>query len=292
MICSAVRVAAGVFLPVCLLVMGQSPTKLEFEAASIRRANPGGVGLGGTGIHGGPSAADPGRISYDNLDLSDLVVNAYKLHRFQLVMPQRLNDTRFHIVAKLPPGATRENTRLMLQSLLTERWGLKTHREKREMPVYVLSVGKEGVLMKLSTGDDTASQNTGAPRIGEQGCPEIPGSRMPTSLFLALGNYCITGTGETIAGLADMLSGQFDRPVLDRTGLTAKYDFFLRFNPVGLKSSAVLPVGIAVPPSEPKESDGPDIATAMRKVGLRFESAKAMVEVLIVDHANDLPTEN
>jgi uncharacterized protein (TIGR03435 family) len=90
----------------------------------------------------------------------------------------------------------------------------------------------------------------------------------------------VTGTGQTIAGLASMLSGQFDRMFLDMTGLTGKYDFSMRFNGAGIKSDAA------------DDPSTPDIFAEMRRLGLRMESRKAPIDVLVIDYAAQQPTEN
>jgi uncharacterized protein (TIGR03435 family) len=140
-----------------------------------------------------------------------------------------LNSARLDVTAKLPPGATEETVRILLQNLLAERWHLKMHREKREMPVYVLLAGKDGIKMQPAGTAEAAAAYAGM-RPGDSGCPEIPGRRLPTSLFIGRG-YCLTGTGQTMAGLAHMLSGQFDRPEIDLTEVTGKYDFSTYFYP-------------------------------------------------------------
>jgi len=135
----------------------------------------------------------------------------------------------------VPEGATKEQVNVMLQNLLADRFKLAAHREKKEMPIYALVVGKNGPKMKESapeaaataSGDDPPSPPppTGPPPRGKDGCPELPASRANRpnmGMMVMPGLACMMATQQTMSGLADMLSYQFDRPVVDMTGLNGK----------------------------------------------------------------------
>jgi uncharacterized protein (TIGR03435 family) len=111
------------------------------------------------GSSGGPGSNDPGHWKGENLTLSDLVMNAYNLKRYQLVALPWMGDTRFDIQAKVPPGATRDDLRLMLQSMLEERFKLEIHREKKEMAGFELMAAKNGP--KLKDADPPAPPSDG-----------------------------------------------------------------------------------------------------------------------------------
>src|SRR5260370_37617592 len=112
-----------------------------FEVATLRQAPPrvpmrgpgGGLRVG---WNGGPGTGDPTRMSFENMSLTGLMTYAYDLKGFQIVAPGVSNSDLFNIVAKVPPGATKEQVRLMVQSLLIERFKLKLHNEQKEMRAY------------------------------------------------------------------------------------------------------------------------------------------------------------
>jgi uncharacterized protein (TIGR03435 family) len=80
---------------------------------------------------------------------------AYDIPQYQLSAPDWMVDTRFDITAKIPPGTTEEQLRLMEQTLLVERFRLTVHHETKEMQVYELTVGKNGPRLKESVGTET-----------------------------------------------------------------------------------------------------------------------------------------
>jgi uncharacterized protein (TIGR03435 family) len=154
---------------------------------------------------------------------------------------------------------TRAEFRPMLQTLLAERFNLKFHRETRAMPVYALVVGKNGPKFKESAPD--------APRVANFG---VNGR-----------NQNMTLTQATIDTVADTIKGIFfvDRPVLDKTGLTGKYDIKLEATPEFRINNNPQPDDISV------------FDTIEQQLGLKLEPQKANVEVLVVDHI-EKPSEN
>jgi len=157
---------------------------------------------------------------------------------------------------------TRDQARAILQAVLAERFKLRVHRETRDLSVYALVVGKSGPKLKEGARDEPskASFDMGA------------SARM-------------VNRKAQISRLADFLSLQADRPVLDRTGLAGFYDFTLewRFNP-GQQSALGLP--------EDPDPAAPSLLTAVQEqLGLRLEAANAPVQVLVIDHVEP-PSEN
>ena len=147
-----------------------------------------------------------------------------------------------------------------LQSLLAERFKLSLHRETREQPLYALVVGKSGTKFQRANG------NFGGLRIGR------------TQL---------TGSGATLEMLTTALANQLGRPVLDRTGLEGTFDFKLEW--AAQAGASPLPGGDALPPAD---ANGPSIFTALQEqLGLKLESTKGSVEVLVIDHV-ERPSEN
>jgi uncharacterized protein (TIGR03435 family) len=190
-------------------------------------------------------------------------------------MPAWIKTDRWEIIAKLPPGvpnysAKRKRFRdtpeinLMLQTLLAERFGLQVHWEKREVPVFALTLGKGPLKLRKS------SETSGGGSV--QTVPVQDGSRRTTL------NMAATSPQEA----ADTFSWYFDRLVVDRTGLKGDYDWSIEYeedpdaripgNPFsGLTTSA--------------------LSKALQSVGLRLESTKAPIQVLVIDHV-EKPSEN
>ena len=181
-----------------------------FEAASIKPSGKGQlIDVLGVVIpqpmRGGPGTDNPGQISFANASLKTLVAAAYGVKRYQVSGPDWLDVTGFNIVAKVAPGATKEQVRLMLQNLLVERFQLALHIDKRELEVYALVVAKGGLKMKPSQSD-----------------PEDGGTWEARD-----GHARWVGPHTTLNAMAEFLSPRLDRPVIDKTGLTGKYDIAL-----------------------------------------------------------------
>jgi uncharacterized protein (TIGR03435 family) len=156
----------------------------------------------------------------------------------------------------------------MVQSLVQERFQLKTHRETRELPVFTLTVTKSGT--KLTP---TVEGHPGPGGLK-------PGSSRSSTT--AAGTE-MSGSGMTISRLINMLAGLAGRPIMDRTDLTGTYDFVLKFAPVQ---------NITVGGDAGTEPSGPSLFTALQEqLGLKLESAKGPVEVLVIDSVSK-PSEN
>ena len=144
----------------------------QFEAATIKQPPPPDGNRMFIGINGGPGTADPGRINYENVSLKMLLMKAYGVQDYQISGPDWLNSERFNIVAKLPDGATKEQFMAMLQNLLSERFKLAVHREKKDLPGYALLVAKNGPKFKASVPDsagDAPAPPAGPPPMGRIG---------------------------------------------------------------------------------------------------------------------------
>jgi uncharacterized protein (TIGR03435 family) len=242
----------------CLLLIAgsagaQAPAPL-FEVAAIRAAslptpdsfrNSGGQFRAGTRI-----TADTA--DFDFLSLADLLPYAFGVKSFQVAGPASLRETRWNIQAKLPTGASQDQVPQMLQSLLADRFKLATHHEKREIPVYELTVGNGGP--KLEEASEPAPITApalpglfpGMPFVGP-GAPANPnpqqdgGGRGRGFAFAGGGlggNTRITPDGNcsirlefsslTMASLAETLTPMLDKPVLDATNLKGSYKASLK----------------------------------------------------------------
>jgi bla regulator protein blaR1 len=266
---------------------GTPADKPKFEVASVRQ-NTGDDGKVMIGIQPG------GRFNAVNLPLWDLIRQAYALQRTQIVgAPEWTETARYDIVAKaeadIPragPGAPIGPLNFMLQDLLEDRFKLRAHRETREMPIYALMLARNdkqlGDGLRPSTVDCAAMRGRGARAGMPPGPPPgplVPGER-PTCGMLFAPNQVMAG-GVSLAQLTPMLSQLTQRIVVDRTGLEGNFDVSLTFTPERM------PQGPPPPGAPPLTIDpnGPSLFTALQEqLGLKLESERAPVEVLVIDH--------
>jgi uncharacterized protein (TIGR03435 family) len=242
----------------------------RFEVASIRPATPPAAGAGATRIHGGPGSSDPGLATFGNVDLFSLTTMAYGIKRHQLSAPDWMNNSRFDITARVPAGATTDDYRLMLQALLAERFKLTLHHEQKEMQIEELVVAKNGPKLKESPPDATPPVEDGLQPPSHAGLP--PGFRGAVNLVL------VKASTDKLAAL---LSGLFDQPVIDHTGLTGRYDITLHAL-----------AGSNPPNADAADAPPPIIDALQEQLGLKLVSKKSAVDVLVVDHIEKTPTEN
>lgn len=253
-------------------VIAQTPAATPaFEVASVKPSAP--ITDGRVMVSMG---GDPGRINYVGLPLRMLIARAYNVKDYQVTGLDDFGGDRYDVVATIPPNTPREQVPLMLQTLLAERFKLKLHREQKEMPVYGLVVGKGGPKMKEVEPAPGGNRQVNM-RMGKLDLPKA-----------------------TFANLADVLSRMLDRPVLDMSGTTAFYDIALEFTPdesirggmMGMRMAGPGAVPAGPAPDRP-EGSAPNIFTAIQEqLGLKLESRKAPVEILVVDYAEKVPTEN
>jgi len=234
----------------------------SFEVATIKPSKPDSPGPG-FGMQGR-------RFSTRATTVADLVSFAYGTHAKQLVGgPDWLLTQRFDISAQ-PDAEGQPNLdqwKTMIKKLLADRFQLKTHDEKRELPVYVLTVAKNGP--KLTPGEGDANTIGG---VGFNG----PGKFRANDATMA--NVC-----EAFQAVA------MDRPVLDQTGLKGRWTFALNWTP---DDSQFRGLGIRFsPPAEGVEVPPPLFTAIQDQIGLKLEPVKAPVSVMVVDKV-EKPTEN
>lgn len=204
-----------------------------------------------------------------NHTLKTLIEAAYNLTpRAISGGPAWIDSEHYDILAGTPgelhPGFDEQMS--MLRQLLTDRFGLAFHREPKELAVYELTVAKDG------------------PRLKESAGPPSDGLHF----VLYPGRASLPAKGGSMAELASVLQrAALDRPVVDKTGLTGRYDFDLNWSPDESQfGGAIARLGGA------DASDQPDLYTAMqRQLGLKLEAVKGRIEALVIDHA-ERPAEN
>lgn len=144
----AILGASLFFFSTCA-AFGQSVGSPAFDVASVKPAEPPAqMGMMRVRMSGGPGTPDPGQLTYTNVTLKNVLMNAYGVKGYQISGPKWLESERFDIVAKIPTGTTKEDFKLMLQNLLAERFKLTLHHETKELPMYSLVVGKGGSKLK------------------------------------------------------------------------------------------------------------------------------------------------
>jgi len=258
-------------------------TAPKFEVASIRPCESGAEGGFG---RGGERPTATLRLVCNTV--AQLIRNAYDTaadgRNLQMIPtlpisggPSWINTERFTINAKAEGTPSDPMMRgPMLRGLLEDRFQLKTHREIREVPVYVLTVAKGGPKLRASQ---------------EGGCfptPNPAGGSCPGSLWtVRKGSNLVVDQQDTLDGFTRMLLQRVHRPVIDKTGIKGMFDFHLEF---AFDESAVGPA--ADPGAAPSEPAGPSIFTAIQEqLGLKLDSAKGPGEFLVIDHA-ERPSEN
>jgi len=278
-----------------------------FEVASVKPSAPMVGNRLMVRMQGGPGSPDPGQITYTNVALKNVIMAAYNIKGYQVSGPGWIDNERFDIMAKIPKGATKEEFQQMLQNLLAERFKLKIHHESKEMPIMALVVGKNGPKLKESPKEEQPPQDT--PGGGAAGPPDIkmgkdgmPQMRMPAGgrgmMMMATGAKMKMQAGRQSTGaIAEMLGNQLGRPVVDQTGLTGLYDYELEYAPDESMRMGGIP---AAPPPDgggggagAPESSGPTLMTAIQEqLGLRLESKRGPVDLVVIDSVEKVPTEN
>lgn len=202
-----------------------------------------------------------------NTNMNDLIAFAYGLHTKQIMgAPDWFGTELFDIdgVPDTPGEPNLHQMELMVQKLLPDRFALKFHHEQRELSVYIITVAPAGAKMSKTTAGPNDQQGFG---------------------FRGLGDLIVRNMNMTeFAGW--MQSGVMDRPVVDHTGLTDKYDFTLKWTPDDSQFQQFRGTNPAPPPPPADNSNAPpSLYTAVQEqLGLKLEAGKAMDDVIVIDH--------
>jgi uncharacterized protein (TIGR03435 family) len=276
---------AAVTLASAVVSEAQSPlVRSGFDVATIKpAANANGQSL---------LQATPGRLRMTNLTLRRLILNAYGVQDYQLSGdPSWLASEHYDIQATAAGNTSVQQMEgPMLQVLLEERFKLTLHRETRQLPVYDLAVPKGGAKLQ------TSKEGSCTPYLEDSAPPPAAAPGQPNRNYCGLHltvsglNRALDGKGVTVAALAANLSRNYTsdlgRTVIERTGLTGTFDVHLTWSIDPLAGPA------APDTASPPDLAGPSLFTALQdQLGLRLESAKGPVEVLVIDHI-EKPSEN
>lgn len=197
-----------------------------------------------------------GRLTATNVTPLMLIRRAFDVEIFQLADgPAWLDSERYDVEARTADSLDipPDELRRLLQTLLADRFALKVHREIQELPVYSLVTGKKGPALAAHVGDDAPS----------------------VSMDFSPGKAVMIARNTSMAAFARALSRLPGRPVNDNTGLRGTFDFTLEWSP-----------------DQTEESTGASLFTAIQEqLGLKLESTKGPVEVIVIDHV-ERPSEN
>jgi uncharacterized protein (TIGR03435 family) len=211
-----------------------------------------------------------GTLAATGITLKRLMMTAFNVQDFRIVGgPGWVASKRWNLQAKPNRAASPDQVRLMLQTVLEDRFQLHSHLETRNLPVYELVVDRKG--SKIRTTEDTQTK---------------PTVRATTGL--------IELTNATSTTFASQLSYAVAQPVIDKTSLSGNFDFAITWTPEPGEDGG--PISAGLPPGRREQSastvDGPSIFTAIREqLGLRLKSARGAVEVIVIDDAQ-MPTAN
>jgi uncharacterized protein (TIGR03435 family) len=249
------------------LIQAQSPSgpQPEFEVASIRPSD--------SGARGGYTLIPPGgeRYTASNVYLKFLIQDAYRLQRDQITGgPGWISTDRYNLNAKAEKPASLETMRLMLQSLLVDRFRLRFHFETVEGPVYALTVDTGGP--KLTRHDAESSHEP------------FDWANQPPAQQLKIAWHA---TAASMDYLAWQIASVNNIPVINSTGLDGDYDFDLTFT---------MPLPLGVPEGTlingvPIDTAGPTVYEAVRKLGLKLERQRGPVKYMRIDSV-ERPSEN
>jgi uncharacterized protein (TIGR03435 family) len=255
---------------------------------------------------GGNFSPSPGRLEMSCVNLLNLIQAAYgtfgdgvSINTTPLHMeggPSWMRSEYYSLSAKADgPVRTEMLAGPMLQKLLAERFDLQAHRETREMPVYTLTARKGGLKVQpLAEGACTPLDLTHPPAPPKPGDPRPDLCTVMTIGRTANGGMWMEVRGATMTQFAQRLSGRVDRTVINKTGVAGMFNFHLEFARDPQMPGQQLPPGPGgdSPNSSLPADSGPNLFTALQEqLGLKLESAKGPVEVLVIDHV-ERPTEN
>lgn len=227
----------------------QVATGPQVEAVSIK-SNP----SAGLGQH--TFRIDPSHLSITNISLENLLTNVYGLKTYQLEAPEWTKQVSFDVEASFSGAKDAQNLELLLQPVVAQRFKLKYHSETRNGKVYRLDVVAQTAKLRPATEHSPPFLNH----------IEADGYHLQESI--------------SMARFADFLSGQTDRPVIDRTNLAGNYEIKLDFIPDSWELRKDPP-------------PGPTLNEALREqLGLKLEVATAPIQVMVVDHVERAPVDD
>src|SRR5262252_8120308 len=271
-------------------------TRPAFEVASIRPSiNAPRQAVAAAG------RTDGAQFRIAGLTIRDYISMSFAVKLNQISGPDWITTDRFDIAATLPEGSRPDQVPTMMRALLEDRFDLKTHREKKEFPVYALRVSSTGLKMTEVLSDPGVDQtDVKTPQTFTR-----QGSGRGISLDLGQGssfnfaNNKFEAKKVTMASLASMLERFLDRPVMDLTGVNGSYDVAFDLSPEDYRMMlirAATAAGLVMSPDALRALDGSptpaSLFDGLARFGLKLEAHRAPLDVLVVDSIRKTPTEN
>jgi|SRR5579862_7365117 len=220
----------------------------EFDVASVKANH--------SGNDKGVMQMSKGSLTIVNAPLTRIMGAAFGIGEeriaYLLAGPGWMGVERYDVNAKFPASTSADQARLMLQALLKQRFGMRFHREMKEVPAYALVVAKNGLKARVAAEGSARGFSRGAGHL--------------------------ESSAATVAELADKLSRQSDRPVVDKTAVQGSYEFTITWNPDELQNDGTLEASLFTAIEE--------------QLGLKLEARKEPMEVVVVDSVNKIPSEN
>lgn len=264
------RTATAALFLLSIPAFSQAPsTPLSFEVAEVKINKSGSLAMS--------ADLQNGRATVRNAPLRLLITAAYSIPDSALQGgPGWLDTDRFDLIAKAAATTSEDDLRLMLRTLLAERFKLTVHQDQKSMPAYVMTVGKRG--SKLQPSEPA--------KPGEQRCG--PGEGTPGDVHVA----CQHATMADLAqGLPQMAGGYFrGAPVVDQTDLKGSYDFKLDWTPAARYNAVTR--GDASAGSNDTGNVRSVFDAVEVQLGLKLESRKISVPTIVIDRVERVPTEN
>src|SRR5579863_658865 len=269
----------------------------EFEVASIKPFDPNVPGQT-AGIH-----FDGGQVRGLGLSLRDYLATAYRFKATLISGPDWTATERFNISAALPEGGSRAQVPEMLQALLADRFHVKLHKDKKELPIYALVLAKAGLKMKEIPPDPDADPAKDEP-IGMANVATLAAFRNGMSVTYARGATFSVANNRIDAAKLPLwvfcrnLERFSDRQIVDMTGLTGSYSFAVELTPEDYQAmlirSSLLRGGNIMPEARKiLDASSPSaLSDALQQIGLKLEARKAALDVLVIDEALKTPTAN
>ena len=255
----------------------------SFEVASVRLSGP----ESNRGSNGGPGTRDPERFTFNRADLRDLIFRAYGLEDYQaqIAGPSWIDTESYDLAVKIPVGTSKEQFQAMLRNLLRDRFQLKVHHESKVLAIYTLEIAKGGPKLKPSVIDLLAARSTSsALTTDKDGFPELPAGGPTWIMMNRPGRSTLAARQQPVSVLPTILRTFAKRPVVDKTQLSGAYDFRLEFNPQA---------DVGGTDANGQDGSVPDLFIAIQQqLGLRLAEGKAPFDVIVLDDARRVPSEN
>ncbi len=239
----------------------------EFEVAMIKKSAP------GTTQNGNPFKPG-GRIDIQGMSLKDILPFIFDVDNNQMVGIPKFLDEKYNIVAKAPGDVGVDALKVMLRALIIEQFKIEMHKEDQPVPVWVMTVSKKGLKMEKASGADST------------GCK--PGGLVNDLIHFTCKGTTLAQFGEQFHRYA---GGYLDHAVVDETGLTDRYNFEISWTPRQRLQSAPAAgagggAGVAADPGGLSFFEAAD-----RQLGVKFETQKRPMQVIVIDKASPLVAE-